>query len=540
MEITTGRPVTMAPHGIVTSPHSIASAAGVDVLRAGGSAIDAAISTAAVLGVVYPHMTGVGGDAFWLIHDGGTGKVRYIDGGGRAAANATISRLSEMKCDHVPLKGIIPATLTTPGAVASWSLAHDDYGRLPMTRILEHAIGYAREGYPVTQRLANATGLQNSELAKHPESAKVFLPNGKAPASGTIQVNKNLARTLEIYAQTGLSGFYEGEVAKEMALFSKQRGGIFTAEDLAAQKAKWGAPIVGNYRGVTIYNTPAPTQGFTVLEMLNLLEPLELHKMPMLSAERIHLLVQAKQIAFNDRDQLLADPDFVDVPVDKLISKSYANQRAQLMDPDQALPWDKVPSYGSLSGDTVYIAAVDKFGNAVSFIQSLYGIFGSAVVAGETGVLLQNRGAYFNLDPAHPNRLEPGKVPLHTLITSVAMRDDQFWGVLGCMGADGQPQIQLQCYLAMLDYGLDIQEAVEMPRFISGRFAIGEARDTLHIEAGYPPQTFHGLEERGHVLDRWTNWNELAGHAHGIFVNQQTGIRMGGCDPRSDGAAIGY
>jgi len=260
----------------------------------------------------------------------------------------------------------------------------------------------------------------------------------------------------------------------------------------------------------------------------------------MLSAERIHLLVQAKQIAFNDRDQLLADPDFVDVPVDRLISKSYANQRAQLMDPDQALPWDKVPSYGSLSGDTVYIAAVDKFGNAVSFIQSLYGIFGSAVVAGETGVLLQNRGAYFNLDPAHPNRLEPGKVPLHTLITSVAMRDDQFWGVLGCMGADGQPQIQLQCYLAMLDYGLDIQEAVEMPRFISGRFAIGEARDTLHLEAGYPPQTFHGLEERGHVLDRWTNWNELAGHAHGIFVDQQTGIRMGGCDPRSDGAAIGY
>jgi gamma-glutamyltranspeptidase/glutathione hydrolase len=512
----------------------------VDVLRAGGSAIDAAIATAAVLGVVYPHMTGVGGDAFWLIHDGRTGKVRYVDGGGRAAANATISHLSEMGYDEIPLKGIVPATLTTPGAVASWSLAHADYGRLPMARVLEHAIGYAREGYPVTQRLANLTGSAEGELAEHSESADIFLPNGKAPASGAIQANGNLARTLESYAQDGWSGFYEGDVAREMALFSRQQGGFFTVEDLAAQKARWGEPIAGNYRGITIYNTPAPTQGFTVLEMLNLLEPLELHRMPMLGAERIHLLVQAKQIAFNDRDRLLADPDFVDVPVERLISKSYANQRARLLDPGQALPWDKVPSYGSLSGDTVYIAAVDKEGNAVSLIQSLYGIFGSAVVAGETGVLLQNRGAYFNLDPAHPNRLEPGKVPLHTLIASIAMRDDRFWGVLGCMGADGQPQIQLQCYLAMLDYGLDIQEAVEMPRFVSGRFALGEARDTLHMEARYPSRTFQGLEERGHILDRWANWNELAGHAHGIFVDQETGVRMGGCDPRSDGAAIGY
>ncbi|MBT3533361.1 MAG: gamma-glutamyltransferase family protein, partial [Rhodospirillaceae bacterium] len=400
MEITTGRPVTMAPHGMVTSPHSLASAAGVDVLRAGGSAIDAAIATAAVLGVVYPHMTGLGGDAFWLIHDGETGKVRYINGGGRAGADATISKLSDMGHDEIPLKGIVPATLTTPGAVASWSLAHDDYGRLPMARILESAIGYARNGHPVTGRLADLTILAEAELAEHPESAGIFLSNGKVPDPGSIQVNENLARTLESYARDGWSGFYEGDVAKEMARFSAEQGGIFTADDLARQKATWGEPIVGTYRDVTIYNTPAPTHGFTVLEMLNLLEPLELHKMPLLSAARIHLLVQAKQIAFNDRDQLLGDPDFVDVPIDRLISKSYAGQRAKLLDPDRALPWDKVPSYGSLSGDTVYIAAIDRDGNAVSLIQSLYGIYGSAVVAGESGVLLQNRGAYFNLDPA--------------------------------------------------------------------------------------------------------------------------------------------
>ena len=470
MEITTGRPVTLAPRTMVTSSHSLASAAGVDVLRAGGSAIDATIAPAAVLDIVYPHMTSVGGDAFWLIHDGKTKKTKYIDGGGRAAANATIQRLTEISNDEIPLKGIIPATLTTPGAVASWSLAHAEYGRLSMARVLEHAIGYARDGFPVTQRLVNAINLQKSELAKHKESAEIFLPGGDTPNLGALQKNKNLARTLEIYAQDGLSGFYEGDVGNELARFSKQKGGIFRSEDLAAQKAKWGDPIVGHY---------------------------ELQKLPMLSAERIHHLVQAKQIAFNDRDLLLADPEFVAVPVDRLISQSYADERRHLMDPSLALPWDKVPSYGNLNGDTVYIGCVDEFGNAVSFIQSLYGIFGSAVVAGDTGIVFQNRGSYFSLDPTHPNRLAPGKVPLHTLIASIAFRDDNLWGVLGCMGADGQPQIQLQCYLAMLDYGFDIQEAVEMPRFISGRFGIGEARDKLYLEGRYPSQTIQGLEERG-------------------------------------------
>ena len=540
MEITTGRPVTLAPRAMVTSSHSLASAAGVDVLRAGGTAIDATIATAAVLDIVYPHMTSVGGDAFWLIHDGKTGKIKYIDGGGRAAADATIQRLTEIANEEIPLKGIIPATLTAPGAVASWSLAHAEYGRLTMARILEHAVGYARDGFPVTQRLVNAINLQKSELAKHKESAEIFLPGGDTPNVGALQKNKNLARTLEIYAQDGLSGFYEGDIGNEMARFSEENGGIFRREDLAAQKAKWGDPIVGHYGGATIYNTPAPTQGFTVLEMMNLLDPLELQKLPMLSAERIHHLVQAKQIAFNDRDLLLADPKFVAVPIDRLISESYADERRNLMDPNLALPWDKVPSYGNLNGDTVYIGCVDEFGNAVSFIQSLYGIFGSAVVAGDTGIVLQNRGAYFSLDPTHPNRLEPGKVPLHTLIASIAFRDNNFWGVMGCMGADGQPQIQLQCYLAMLDYDFDIQEAVEMPRFISGRFGIGEARDKLYIEGRYSNQTIKGLEKRGHDLERWENWNELAGHAHGIFVDQKSGTLMGGSDPRSDGAAIGY
>ena len=295
------------------------------------------------------------------------------------------------------------------------------------------------------------------------------------------------------------------------------------ADDLLAQVARWGEPIKGTYRDVTIYETPAPTQGFAVLEMLNLLEPLDLHRKPFLGPDHVHLMVQAKQLAYHDRDRHLADPRFADVPMDRLISKKYADERRALMDPARALPWDRIPSYGSLAGDTVYIAAVDREGNAASLIHSLYGIFGAAVVAGRTGVVLQNRSAYFSLDPKSPNRVEPGKTPLHTLIASLAFRNERLWAVLGCMGADGQPQIHLQAYVAMIDHGLDIQQALEAPRFLSGRFAIGEARDTLHIEGRFPPATIAELERRGHIVNRWADWNETAGHAHGITIDPVTG-----------------
>jgi gamma-glutamyltranspeptidase len=345
---------------------------------------------------------------------------------------------------------------------------------------------------------------------------------------------------LQAVAADGPAGFYGGAVGAELARFSADKGGFFTQADLSAQAARWGDPLRGSYRDVTLYETPAPTQGFTVLQMLNLLEPFELHQHAFLSPDPAHLMVQAKQVAYNDRDRFLADPGFVDVPMDRLISKAHAGQRRGLMDPARALPWDRVPSEGSLSGDTVYIAVVDAEGNAVSLIHSLYGVFGSAVVAGTTGVMLQNRSAYFSLDPAHPNRLEPGKTPLHTLIASMGFRQGKLWSVVGCMGADGQPQIHLQTYVNLIDHGLNIQEALEAPRWLSGRFALGEPRDTLHIEARFPAATIDELERRGHRLDRWGDWNELAGHAHGIVIDPDSGMRYGGSDPRSDGAAIGY
>ncbi|MDQ6618970.1 MAG: gamma-glutamyltransferase family protein, partial [Pseudomonadota bacterium] len=413
---------------------------------------------------------------------------------------------------------------------------------LPFADLLQTAIGYARDGFPVTARLARWIRDTAPEFTNEPEWRTIFVPSGEAPRAGAKIVNADLARTLGAIADRGCAGFYEGEVARELARVASERGGVFDTQDLAAQPAfaQWGDAIRGTYRGVTLYETPPSTQGFTVLEMLALLEPMELHRMDYLGADHVHLMVQAKQIAYHDRDRWLADPAFGHVPIDRLLSPSYLDGRRSIIDRKRALAWDQVPSDGSLSGDTVYISVVDAMGNAVSLIHSLYGVFGSGVVAGSTGVVMQNRAAYFSLDPAHPNRLEPGKVPLHTLIASLAFRNDRLWASVGCMGADGQPQIHLQTYVAMIDFERDIQEALEAPRWLSGRFALGEPRDTLHVESRFPAGTLDELARRGHTLDRWGTWNELAGHAHGITIDERSGVRAGGADPRSDGAAIGY
>ena len=538
--IATGRPVMRAARGLVSCPHALASAAGVEVLQAGASAVDAAIAAAATLGVVYPHMTSVGGDAFWLIYDAPLNAVRYLGGGGRAAASASIEALRDRGLSEIPYRGVLPGTLTVPGGVASWCEAHAAHGRVPLARSLEPAIAYARDGFPVTARLAQHIESTAAAGVFNAEARAIFMPRGKPPAVGATLANPDLARTLERIAGAGREGFYGGETARGLARFARAAGGFFDEADLRAQDASWGEPVSTTYRGVTIYETPAPTQGFTVLEMLNLLEPLPVGRWEFLGPDHVHFLVQAKQIAYHDRDRHLADPEFAPVPIERLVSRAYADERRGLIDPTRALAWDRVPSYGSLDGDTVSVAAVDADGNAAALIQSLYGFFGSGVVAGGTGVVLQNRSAYFTLDPAHPNRLQPRKRPLHTLIASLAFRGGRLWQVFGCMGADGQPQIHLQAYVATIDFGLDVQQAVEMPRWLSGRFSLGEPRDLLNIEGRFPAATLAELERRGHVLNRWSDWNELAGHAHGIAIEPASGTRLGGCDPRSDGAAIGY
>ena len=540
IEMPTGRPPTLSARGMVACPHALASEAGVEILKAGGSAVDAAIAASAALSVLYPHMTGLGGDAFWLIYDAKQNRVRYLDGAGCAAANASIDSFAARGMNEIPFRGILSATLTVPGAVASWCEAHAAHGRLPFARNLAAAAAYAREGFPVTERLANWIATTAPELAQNKEAAAIFLKGGAAPRAGQSLVNADLARSIEAVGAGGRAAYYEGEIAQELARHARANGGWFSEQDFRAQRAQWREPIFTDYRGVRLYQTPPPTQGISLLQMLNLLEPYDLGAMEYLGADHVHFLVQAKQLAYHDRDRWIADPAFARVPVERLLSREYAAERRKLIDPARALPWDKVPSYGSLAGDTVYICAVDAEGNAASLIHSLYGVFGSCVVAGNSGIVLQNRGAYFSLDPEHPNRLAPGKRPLHTLIASLAFREGKLWQAFGCMGADGQPQIQLQAYVAMIDFGLNVQQAIESPRWLSGRFALGEPRDLLNIEGRYPERTMLELERRGHMLNRWGAWNELAGHAHGISIDAETGTRAGGSDPRSDGAAIGY
>ena len=534
-----GRAATRAAHGMVTSPHAQASQAGVAALRAGGSAVDAAIAAAAVLAVVYPHMTSLGGDAFWLIYDARAGAVRSLEAAGRAAATATIDWFVARGLREIPVRGIVPATLTVPGAVDGWCEAHAAYGRLPLATDLAAAVGHARDGFPITARLARWIERSADVLAADPAAARIFLAGGTTPAAGQWVANPDLARTLERVGE-GRAGFYEGETAREMARHAREHGGFFTERDIGAQRSKWGESISVTYRGVTVHETPPPSQGVSVLQALRLLEPWELGARPFLGPDHVRLLVQAKQIAFHDRDRLVADPEFSPVPVERLLSRAYADERRALIDEARALSWDRVPSSGSLTGDTVYVAAVDAEGNAASLIQSLYFGFGAGVVAGKTGVVLQNRSAYFSLDPTHPNRLEPGKRPLHTLIASLAFKDGRLWQVFGCMGSDGQPQIHLQAYTAMIDFGLDVQRAVEAPRWLAGRFSLGDARDVLNLEGRFEPATLAELARRGHAINRWEPWNELAGHAHGITIDPESGVRVGGADPRSDGAAIGY
>ena len=524
---------------MVASPHTLASQAGAGILQAGGSAVDAAIAASAVLAVVYPHMTSLGGDGFWLIHDARTGAVRSLDASGRAAAGASLEWFSARGLDAVPVRGIVPATLTVPGAVDGWCEAHAAYGRLSLATDLAPAVGYARDGFPVTARLARWIEAASDILGADPAAARIFLAGGPRPAVGRRLANPDLARTIERVGE-GRAGFYEGETAREMARYAREHGGFFTERDFAEQRARWGESISVTYRGVTIHETPPPSQGVTVLQALRLLEPFDIGALPFLGPDHVHLLVQAKQIAFHDRDRLVADPAFSPVPIERLLSREYADRQRALLDRERALAWDRVSSTGSLAGDTVYVAAVDAEGNAASLIQSVYFDFGAGVVAGDTGVVLQNRSAYFSLDPAHPNRLEPGKRPLHTLIASLAFRDGRLWQVLGCMGSDGQPQIHLQVYTALIDFGLDIQQAVEAPRWLAGRFSLGDPRDLLNMEGRFPAATLAELERRGHAVNRWEAWNERAGHAHGITLDPGSGALAGGADPRSDGAAIGY
>ncbi|WP_416676342.1 gamma-glutamyltransferase [Egbenema bharatensis] len=526
--------MALGTRGMVACPHQLASIAGLHTLQKGGNAVDAAISINSTLGVVYPHMTGAGGDSFWLIYDAKTQKVHGLNGSGRSAQSATCEFYRSQGLQAIPTRGPL-AAITVPGTVDAWATAQARFGKLSLGAVLEPAIQYAESGYPVSASQVNWTRRNEALLTEYPFSQKAFLPKG-IPEVGAVLTNPGFAHTLRSIARHGRDAFYQGEIAAEIVRSLKELGGILTQDDFTAHHSDWVEPITTTYRGYTICEMPPNTQGFSVLQMLNLLEGFDLQAIGHGTADYYHLMVEATKAAFADRDRWLTDPDFVQIPLDRLISKAYAEERRQQIDLTTASSYQP----GAIGGDTTFSAVVDAEGNAVAMIQSLYFDYGCGIVAGETGVVLQNRGAFFSLDQTHANCLQPGKRTFHTLIPAMALNaDGKPELVFGTMGGEGQPQTQVAMLTRVIDFGFDPQTAIDLPRWLYGR-TWGAESSALSLEGRMDTGIAHALSHRGHPVKLINDWAEAMGHAHMIRIDPTTGILQGGSDPRSDGIAVGW
>jgi oxamate amidohydrolase len=545
----TGRPPTRAPRGMIATSHHLASATGLDTLRRGGSAVDAAIAANAVLCVAYPHMAGLGGDGFWLIHDPGQGGVRALNASGPAARLATREYYREKgHTDEIPARGPL-AALTVPGAVEGWREMHEGHGKLEWADLFGDAIRYARDGLAVSRSLSDWMHQDVPVFAEHPSSARVFLDDGRPRRDGERLVQGGLASSFERLARDGArGGFYEGETAERICTTLGPGGSPLRPEDFAAFRAEWVEPLSTTYRGYTAFGFPPNTQGFAALQILNLIEGFDLERWGDGSADYYHHLAEAVKLAFADRDAWLTDPKFVDIPLDRLLSETYADERRRLIDPTRAMRMEEVdpgiPFAGqsarrSPGGDTVYFCAVDDDGLAVSVIQSIYHDFGSAELGGDTGIILQNRGSFFSLDDEHPNRLEPGKRTFHTLIPAMLFRGGEPYLVYGTMGGEGQPQTQAALVTRLVDFGYDVQQAIEAPRWLMGRTWGTESRD-LSLEGRIPDEVVRELELRGQPVKMLAEWDDNMGHAQAIRFDREHGFLEGGADPRGDGAALGF
>nr|WP_026073093.1 gamma-glutamyltransferase [Nodosilinea nodulosa] len=514
---------------MVVSPHHLASTAGLNILSQGGSAADAAIATQAALAVVYPHMTGLGGDGFWLGYQAGSGQLYGLNGSGRAGASCDRALFARLGLDAIPQRGP-QSVITVPGGVAAWGEAHQRFGRLPWADLLQPAIALAEQGYVLSRSQAHWTRVNQSHLAAYGGGNNPFLPAGQVPEAGGQVTNLPLGATLRRLASAGPQDFYQGEIAAKLVAYLGHLGGWLSKDDFARHSTTWVDPIATTYRGYRVCQLPPNTQGFTVLQMLNVLEGFDLPAVGHGTADYYHLLVEATKLAFADRDRWLGDPDFTDIPLAELISKPYGDRRRARLSMAVAQDYS-APTVG---GDTAYAAVVDREGNAVSIIQSNYFDFGSAVVPPELGFPLQNRGSLFSLDASHPNALAPGKRPFHTLMPGLVLNGEGHPHlVLGTMGGEGQPQTQLALLTRMLDFGFDPQMAIDLPRWVWGR-TWGEATTQLALESRIPQAVQRDLAARGHQVTVAPAWADQMGHAHAIQVTP-AGLR-GGCDRRSDGA----
>jgi len=520
------RSPVLARNGMICASQPLAAAAGLRILQGGGNAVDAAIAAAAVLNVVEPLMTGIGGDMFAMVYWSKSGELIGLNGSGRSPYGMTLEYLREKGYTGMPTDGV--DTITVPGAVDGWVSLLDRFGTLKMEKVLAPAIEYAENGFPVSEIIANQWAEQAGKLAKDPWAAKTYLPDGKPPAHGQIAYNKNLAAVFRRIAADGRKAFYEGPIAAKIVETIKAKGGVLSLKDMSDQKSDWVKPISVDYKGYEFCELPPNGQGLAALEMLNILEGYELKAWGHNSAAYLHHMVEAKKLAFADRDYYITDPEFAKIPLDRLLSKGYAAERRKLIDPNQA---HEEYSHGeSEQSDTIYLTVVDKDHNAVSFINSLYSEFGSGIVAGDTGICLQNRGSSFKLDAVSNNRIEPHKRPMHTIIPALVMKDRRPYFSFGVMGGDNQAQAQVQVFLNLVEFGMNVQEAGEAPRF---RHTGGQ----LGLESGIGPQVRRLLTLLGHHI---VVMNDSFGGFQGILIDPVTGVLMGGSDPRKDGCAMGW
>jgi len=524
-----GRSVVMTDRGIVATSHYLASQAGAQILAKGGTAMDAAIAANAVLGVTEPMNNGIGGDLFLIYWDAKTGKLYGLNSSGWAPRGLSVEFLAKHGITSMPEDGI--HTVTVPGAVEGWSQAHQRFGHLPWKELFPPAIYYAEHGYAVPEIIHDYWVEEEAKLQKTSEARKVFLQDGKAPAIGSKFSNPDLAKALRLIAEQGRDAFYKGEIAQAIVRTSASFSGTMQLEDLADFSAEWVEPISIDYRGWKIYELPPNGQGMAALEMLNIMSTFQPDAGGPQGTVELHKKIEAMKLAYADLYRYNADPRFVKVPVQGLLSKAYAAQRAALINPNQA---SCNPGPGSpATSDTVYLAAVDKDGNIASLIQSNYSGFGSGIVVNGMGFVLQNRGALFVLDPGHPNLLQPRKRPFHTIIPAFMEQGDVHIG-FGIMGGPNQPVAHAQFVSNLVDYGMNIQAALEAPRFT---VADNKGSCDIPIESRVKPEVLQALRGKSHNLIVHGAYTTAMGRGQAVMHNSKSGLNSGASDPRADGAA---
>lgn len=544
LDASSRRSNVLARRGMVATSQPLAAMAGLRMLLDGGNAADAAVATAATLAVVEPMSTGIGGDAFALFYDARgapDSRITALNGSGRAPAALHLVDLLNAGLREIALDS--PHSVTVPGTVAAWADLLARHGSMPLSAVLQPAIEYARDGYPVSELIAASWQRGEARLGRLPSGAEL-LPDGRAPRLSEVVRLPELARTLQAIADGGADAFYRGETGRRIAAFVQQQGGRLDASDLASHRSTWDEPIWTDYRGLRVWECPPNGQGLAALLALNLVAGDDLAALP--PAERWHLLIEAMRLAFADARRWVADPRVVDLPLAELLSPAYSAARRRQIDPLRAnlhprsgLPAaEGLPVQPAPRGDTVYLSVVDGQGNACSFINSLYHGFGSGLVAPGTGVALQNRGALFSLDPQHPNCLAPGKRPYHTIIPALATRDDELWASFGVMGGFMQPQGHVQVLVNLLDLALSPQEALDAPRFC---LAEGQPDGQVAVEAGAGAALIDALRAKGHDVAVTAGMGRtLFGVGQVIRRDSDTGVLTAGSDPRRDGCAVGW